>query len=380
MRCIVVALLLALGALAGCEQEPEITANGNTALVAVIGPTEGLDGFVGRQALAGMNWGLNLFPLLDGGTAVQLEMVSTPDLSEPMVAALQAMGDRDDVKAVISLASSEAMLAMAPLANTLEIPVVAAIASNPGVIQGGDFVTQVIYDDDFQGQVAALFVRDELLVNQVAVVSNPDNPYSDYLAQAFSEKFVSIGGEIVGQVQLPGAPADYRTAMARLQQQAPELIYITVGTSKLIPIGKALQQLQWQPRLMGPDGALPSLVKQYPQQVKLFEGMLATDVYTPKSPLTRLGEEYALISAEDLYAFDTYSILGVESLALVAHALEACGEYAATRACMAENIRGIEYFEGVLGGVAILPNGRARRALVVNEIKGGQISYRVRVH
>ncbi len=373
-------LLSLLLVLSACNKEPVIEANGESVTLAVLAPTEGLDGFKGRQAIKGMEWALSLYPLMDGGTGIDLMEVSVADEPAAVSEALRRLAADDKVLAVISLAGSNAMLAAAPLANRLEIPLLAASATNPEIVKGGSYVSQVIYDDSFQGAVAALFVRDDLLIKRVAVVSNPDNPYSRFLAGEFSRKFESIGGEIVEQVHLTGEAANYTRQFRGLHKKDPELIYMTVGTAKLMAVGVALNKLKWRPRLMGPDGALSSLVKQFPKRMKMFEGMLATDVYTRRVPLTRVGKEYSRVGRDVINQLDTFSVLGIEAMAIAARAVMACGEAAATRQCVAGQVRQTRDFSGILGRITIGEDGRAIRPLVINSIKNGAIVYRVRVY
>ena len=66
-------------AVAACNREPAIVPSGDSIVIAVIAPTEGLQGFKGRQAIAGMRWALQLYPYTDGGTAVKLLVVATED-------------------------------------------------------------------------------------------------------------------------------------------------------------------------------------------------------------------------------------------------------------------------------------------------------------
>lgn len=374
---VVVGMVLALIA---CNREPVIEPTGDSIVVGVIAPTEGLGGFKGRQAIAGMQLALKLHPYTESGTSVELLLETVEDEPEAVSQALRRLAANVEVAAVVSLADSDAMLAAAPLANRLAIPVLAASATNPDIVKGGPFVSQVIYDDAFQGAVAALFVRDELLIKKVAVVSNPENTYSRYLAERFSGKFESIGGEITRQLYLPGVDDDYSEQLALLKQDEPELIYMTVGTQKLWQIGVALRKLKWKPRLMGPDGSLSALLTQFPERIKLFEGMLATDVYTSKVPLSRMGEQYGKVSLELLDKLDTYSVLGIEALAIAIKAVERCGEAGAKRNCIAGQVRQTRDFAGILGRITIDENGRALRPLVVNSIKNGRLAYQVRIH
>jgi branched-chain amino acid transport system substrate-binding protein len=371
-------LLSILLSVSGCEKRaPAIQPNGESILVGVIGE---LNSFKGRSAIGGMERVLELHSLLDDGTAIELRLENAADEADAASAALQRLAASKEIVAVVSLFGSETTLAMAPLANQLAIPVLAATATNPDIVEGGPWISQLMYDDSFQGAVAAVFVGDELRVERVAVVSDPENTYSRYLAEQFTSKFEAEGGELTRQIHLTGSAADDSGELAGARGDHTELIYMTVGAEQLLAIGKVLEAMDWKPRLMGPDGSLSSLQSRFPGQLYLFEGMLATDVYSPSMPLSQVGKEHRVLPAGVLRQLDTFSVLGIEALAVLKSAMIRCDQRATDRACLGAAIRDTRDLPGILGRITITQDGRAIRPLVINTIKKGNIVYRVRVY
>jgi branched-chain amino acid transport system substrate-binding protein len=323
---------------------------------------------------------LELHSLLDDGTAIELRLENAADEAGAASAVLRRLAASKEIVAVISLFGSETTLAMAPLANQLAIPVLAATATNPDIVEGGPWISQLMYDDSFQGAVAAVFVGDELRVERVAVVSDPENTYSRYLAEQFTSKFEAEGGELTRQIHLTGSAADDSGELAGARGDHTELIYMTVGAEQLLAIGKVLEAMDWKPRLMGPDGSLSSLQSRFPRQLYLFEGMLATDVYSSSMPLSQVGKEHRVLPAGVLRQLDTFSVLGIEALAVLKSAMIRCDQRATDRACLGAAIRDTRDLPGILGRITITQDGRAIRPLVINTIKKGNIVYRVRVY
>ena len=374
-------LLSMLLSMSGCDKRaPAIQPNGESIVVGVIGE---LDSFKGRSAIGGMEQVLQLHSLLDDGTAIELRLENVADEADEVDAAsasLRRLAASKDVVAVVSLFGSETTLAMAPLANRLAIPVLAATATNPDIVLGGPWLSQLSYDDRFQGAVAALFVGDELRLERVVVVSDPENTYSRYLAEQFTSKFEADSGELTRQIHLTGRVTDYAGELAGARDDNAELIYMTVATEQLIAIGEALEAIDWKPRLMGPDGSLSSLQSLFPEQLHLFEGMLATDVYSPSMPLSQVGKEHRVLPAGVLRQLDTFSVLGIEALAVLKSAMTRCQQQAADRACVGAAIRDTRDLPGILGRITITQDGRAIRPLVINAIEKGKIVYKVRVY
>ncbi len=371
-------LLSTLLAVNGCEQrQPAIQPNGESIVVGVIGE---LNSFKGRSAVGGMERVLKLYPYLDDGTLIELQLENAEDEADAAIAGLRRLAASKEIVAVVSLFGSETTLAMAPIANQLAIPVLAATATNPDIVEGGPWVSQLSYDDSFQGAVAAVFVSDELRLQRVAVVSDPENTYSRYLAEQFTRKFEAGGGELTRQIQLSGGVVDYAGELAGAQADNTELIYMTVGTEQLVAIGEALKAMEWKPRTMGPDGSLSSLISQFPGQLHLLEGMLATDVYSPSMPLSQVGKEYLVLPAGLLQQLDTFSMLGIEALGVLSAAMIRCEQQVADRACVGAAIRDTRDMPGILGRITIDQDGRATRPLVINAIEKGKIVYQVRVY
>ena len=105
------------------------------------------------------------------------------------VNAYNRLRDQDEVDALIGGTFSGVTLAIKELAVDDGLPVLTPTATNPDVTLNAPNVFRACYTDSYQGSVAAVFAADTLSADNVAVMYNRDDAYSEGLAQAFMDEF-----------------------------------------------------------------------------------------------------------------------------------------------------------------------------------------------
>ena len=242
---ILICIVLWLG---GCDQKPAIEPSGKTIKVGIIAPFSGSDHAKGKEGLIGMQTAMQLQPYLQNGNSI--EFVAENDKDDPAltVKLLKKLVEKDKVSAIITFSSTSPVLAMAKVADEYRVPILAALATHPDTTKHNVFISQLCFDDDFQGTVAAVFVRDELLIDKVAVFSNPGSVYSSHLAAKFESKFKSIGGEITDTVSLTEETGDLSKVVKSVHNNTPELLYLPINVKDLVRIIREVQELGWNPK------------------------------------------------------------------------------------------------------------------------------------
>ena len=370
--------------LGGCEQKPVIDPSGKTIKIGIIGPLSGLDDVKGKEGLRGMQFAMQMQPYLQNGD--RIELVEEDDRNDPALAlqSLKNLALKNGVSAIIAFSTSDPVLAMAKVADDYKTPILAAIATHADITGHNDFISQLCFDDHFQGTTAALFVRDELLIDKVAVFLNPHNAYSRDLAAKFESKFKSIGGEITDTIRLAEETADLSEKIKKVHDHMPELLYLPIGATDVLRIIREVRNLRWKPRMMGSDGLISTMLTQHKEELHLVDGMLSVDFFAHGMPVTPFGEK-ARDTYNDMYkgkhrvASTAYSLLGVEGYALLLGAMNRCIDPADSE-CLNHQIRSTDNFTGIAGKITIGPDGKARRALCINSIQNGQTQFIVKVY
>jgi branched-chain amino acid transport system substrate-binding protein len=362
--------------LVACEQKAAIEPSGKTVKIGIIAPFSGSRDSAGKEGLKGMETAMQLQPYLQNGNRIQL--VAEDDQNDPALSVrlFRKLAEKDKVAAIITFSSSNPVLAMAKVADDYQTPILAALATNPAITDGNGFISQLCFDDDFQGTVAALFVRDELLIDKVAVFSDPDNSYSRYLAAKFASKFKSIGGEITDRIYLTEKTGEVFNIVESVRAKAPELIYLPLFADNVLRIIREVRKLGWEPRMMGSDGLISRMLASHKEELDLVEGMLATDVFAHGMPLTPLGKK---LSETHKGRSTHFAGLGAEAYVLLLNAMNQCSD-PQDRQCINHQLRSTINFTGIGGKISIGPDGKAHRPLCIDSIQNGLSKFIVKVY
>jgi len=360
----------------GCDQEPVISPSGKAIKVGIIAPFTGPKQNKGKEGLAGIKTARQLQPLLQNGDRIELILEddrNNPDLS---LKSLQKLVEKEKVSAIITFSDSEPVLAMAKIADTYKTPILALTATNPDITEQNHYISQLCFDDNFQGTVAAIFVRDELLIDKVAVFRNPNRVYSMYLASIFEQKFRSIGGVITDHINLTDKTDDLAKIVKSVHDKAPELLYLPIKAKEVLLVSEECRKLFWKPKMMGSDGLLSYIKAQYGNKLHRLEGLLATDFFVIGMPLSPLGKR---ARREHGVETSTFSALGTEGYAILLDALNRCSD-PENRECVNHQIRSTTDFTGLAGKISIGPDGKARRPLFIESVQAGQPKFMLKVY
>jgi len=362
--------------LAACEQKPAVEPSGKTIKIGIIAPFSGSQRATGKEGLAGMETARQLQPYLQNGD--RIEWVVEDDGNDPAltIRALEKLAEKDKVAAIITFSSSNSVLAMAKVADDYQTLLLAALATNPAVTRGNGFISQLCFDDDFQGTVAALFVRDELLIDKVAVFSDTDDSYSMYLAAKFESKFKSIGGVITDRIYFTEKAGDLFKIIESVHAKTPELFYLPLFANDVLRIIREVRKLDWEPKMMGSDGLISNMLATHKAELDLVEGMMAIDVFAHGMPLTPFGKR---VVEKHKGSRTLFAGLGAEAYALLLDALNRCSD-PQDRKCINQQLRSTDNFTGITGKISIGPDGKAHRPLCIDSIQNGLSKFIVKVY
>ena len=177
--------------LTACERKQEIVPSGLKLKIGVIVPLTGVNKANGQSGLDGIKVARQLQSHLHNGD--EIELIIEDDQSDPNLAveALNKLTTEDNVSAILIGSRSKTVLSVAKVADKYKTPILATIASSAEITKHSKWVSQSTFNDTFQASVAALYVRDELLMDKVAVFSSPDDPHYNHLSKEFIRKFFS---------------------------------------------------------------------------------------------------------------------------------------------------------------------------------------------
>jgi branched-chain amino acid transport system substrate-binding protein len=364
----------------GCDKPSEVQPSGKKIKVGIIAPFSGSDKSKGEDGLKGIKTVQHIYPYLKNGDSIELVVEDDRNEPELTVKGFKKLVNEDKVAAVIIMSTSASVLAVNSIADGYKTPVLALLATHPDIAKNTSYLSQLCFDNIFQGRVAALFVMDELLINKVAVFKNPKSFYSTSLADEFARKYEALGGRITDVVQVGPETDITEQVMSVVRENGAQALYLPIDEKELIRILKITDNMGWNPKKMGSDGLWTTVMRHYKENLDHLEGVMAVDFYTDDLPFTTFGKK-ASRAYRKLYdeRESTYTAAGVEGFAVLFRAMNRC-EDSADRACINTMIHDTRDFEGLMGTISIHEDGKAVRPLIVNTVRNGRLKFVVKVY
>lgn len=348
--------------------------------IGVIGPFSGEDRQFGENGMLGVEIAIDYGEEM--GSGVRVELIREDDQNDPdrAAAAIEKLVTKEGVSALIVLSGSSAMLAVTELADQYQTPIISTLSTHPDITKS-EWVSQLTFDDDVQGTVAALFVMDELLIERVAVAWDGTDPHSAGLAEQFIRVYQEAGGRVISVDLSSIEDNDYDQVLDRFQQNDIDFIYLPVEVGRVISFEQASNKIHYHPQVMVSDGVLSLMILNYEADLNLLNNMLATDILTSKSPRTEFGrwagKRFSSLSDESA---TTIAALGLEGMNALLTAVSQCGGSNAHKECINRGLRGGNEFLGVFGPFFINHQGKAQRPVFINRIMRGKLSFLLKVN
>jgi branched-chain amino acid transport system substrate-binding protein len=319
-------------------------------------------------------------PFLDNGDKLEIVYARQPESAKEIPGLIKEYLKRDNISAILLGSNSKSILHIKHDIDAFKIPTLAVVATHPDVVKEVKFISQLSFDDERQGQAAALFVRDELLLKSAAVFFDDDDPHSGYLGQIFRTMFEQTGGVIDGFHLVSELN---ETTLEKLKAKNTQIIYMPMSAKKVLTAVTLLDTLDWEPELMGADSLFARVIQEYPDRLDELNGMYVTDLYTDKNDFVNVSKfvKRLLGIYDEMYRDESNSdtALGVEGYQVLKVAINQCLDRSNGN-CINQKVRSIKNQQGLISNISILSNGKARRPIFINTIINNNLIMIVKVN
>jgi branched-chain amino acid transport system substrate-binding protein len=187
---------------------------------------------------------------------VKLKVVFEDDKSEPAASknAMKKLITQDNVIAVIGAVGSNRTLAAADVAMEEKVPLMTHASTNVTITKKGEYVSQICFDDNFQGSVMAKFARTSLKAETAVIMVAKGNAYSEGLSESFRKTFVEMGGKILDELAYQKGTQDFKTHVTTLKQENPAVVWLPGYFNEVGLIVKQAREAGFQAAFLGGDG------------------------------------------------------------------------------------------------------------------------------
>src|SRR5512138_2728516 len=380
-------LALALLALAACEKKkpaaeaaggygPGAAPSGDLVLVGHVGSLTGSEATFGDSTDKAIQLAIEEQNAKGGVKGKQLKLKTYDDQGKPEEAATAAtrLITDDKVTVLLGEVASKRSLAMAPIADKYQVPMITPSSTNPRVTKDADrvrpFVFRVCFIDPFQGTVMAKFAR-ERGIKKVAVLRDVGSDYSVGLADYFLTKFKELGGTIVDDQSYKDTDQDFKAQLTAIKARAPEAIYVPGYYTQVALIARQARELGIKAPLMGGDGW--DSPKLYEIGGKALEGSFFSNHYSPEDPAPRI-QDFVRKYKERFGAVpDGLAATGYDAAKIAFDAMGRAKDLSGE--AVRDAIAATKDFPGVTGVITIDQDHNAVKPAVVLEIKNGEGRY-----
>jgi len=127
--------------------------------------------------------------------------------------------------------------------------------------RGLENVFRVVFKDSKQGPAAAVFAKEKLGANAIAVL-NDKTAYGKGLAEAFKNKAIELGMNIVAEDAYSVGEKDFSTLVTKLMSANPDVVYVGSMYAEAALLLKQARPRGLKAILMGGDGLFaPKLIE-----------------------------------------------------------------------------------------------------------------------
>ncbi len=305
------------------------------------------------------------------GKKLAVRLYDDQSKPEEAAGATTRLINQDHVAVILGEVASSNSLAMAPLAQGAQVPMITPSSTNPKVTEIGDYIFRVCFIDPFQGYVMAKFAHDHLHFTKVAVLRDLGSDYSQGLADVFERKFTEMGGKIVGEETYTKGSTDFRSQLTAIKRAQPDGIYIPGYYTDIGVIARQARELGITAKLMGGDGWDSD--KLFELGGAAVEGSYFSNHYSPDDPNPRIQKFIADYKAAFGSVPDALAALGYDAAMVAVDAMKRAPTL--DRTAIRDAIAATKNFPGVTGTITLDEKRNASKPAVVLEVGKGKTKY-----
>jgi len=345
----------------------------DTILIGEVGSLTGSEATFGISARNGIELAINEANEEGGvrGKKLAVRVYDSQGKPEEAAQAVTRLIAQDKVAVIIGEAASSVSMAMAEKAQAAGVPQITYTSTAPEVTQKGDYIFRVCFIDPFQGRVMAKFAKENLKLNQVAVLTDNKAAYSIGLAKVFIEEFQKMGGQVVANESYSKGDTDFRAQLTAIKRVKPEGVFVPGYYTDVGLIARQARELGLKVPLLGGDGW---------ESEKLFElggsalnGSYFSNHYALDNPdplLKAFAEKYQKIYGSQP---DSVAALAYDATKLAIDAMKRAPDLSGK--ALRDAIAATKDFPGVAGKITLNEKRDAEKQAVVLKVENGKTQF-----
>ena len=261
------------------------------------------------------------------GRPLELVCYDVKGKPEEGVSAIRRLIYDDKVVAIGGSNYSGIQIAVAPIADRGQVPVVSSTATNPAVTVDPDtgkvrpYMFRIVYTDPYQGKVIADYLIKKCGAKKLAIIGDVGDAYSEGLAE-FVKRTADAFGVESQFWGFRGGDVDFRAQLTAAREWGADAVALTMYYKEMGLVIKQAAEMDWKPLFMGGDGYSPNM---FEIAGKSMEGTYWVYPMNADDPIldpikAAFRKEYDRDATEVLNV-----VLAYDVVLMIAHAIETAG-------------------------------------------------------
>jgi len=308
----------------------------------------------------------------------KLELIAYDNKSDQLesVNVVKRLITEDGVVAVIGTNSSGSNIAVAPIAEENQVPVISTYATNPRVTQPEEgvlmeYTFRVCFTDPYQGSVMADFAFSDLEAKKAAVLYEISSDYSVGLRDFFVQRWEELGGELVADEAFKTGDVEFRAQLTSIKDADPDVIIMPFLAKEVALAAKQARDLGITAPFIGGDG-WPS-----PTLLEMAASAVEGSYFVDHTNVNAENVQDYRAAYEEEYGKDIQvnAIMTHDAVRVLVAAIEKAGS--ADPTAIRDALEQIDPVEGFTGNITIDPetHNPVGKSAVIMTIKDGAFEY-----
>jgi len=342
----------------------------DTIKIATVLPETGKGGKEGTDYVEAARFTVREINQQGGLLGRQVELIEFDNKSMPLGSKLAAKkAVKAGVAGVIGAIWSSNSLAMAPVLQAAEIPMISPVSTNPDVTLVGDYIFRACFIDPFQGAVMAKFAIHDIGAKTAVVFVNANSKYSTGLAKVFVHWFRDLGGKILWEGDYLDEETDFSPLLKKVEMLKPDVIFVP---GRLADSGLIISQARktgLSATFLGGDGWGEKMYEYAKERLhgNYYSSHWHPEVHSQKSRdfVGKYQKKHGSVFVRHALSYDTVHLL--------ADAIRRANSPAPNR--IRDALAATKDFQGVTGKITLNQNGDPVKSAVVLKFDKGTIVY-----
>jgi branched-chain amino acid transport system substrate-binding protein len=252
---IIIVILIVIGVIIGMNRGGKIEeqANKEPIKIGAIAPLTGDAAVYGEPARNVIQMAVDEINAACGIKGQQIELIFEDGKcnGKDGASAAQKLANVDKVQVIIGGFCSSESLASIPISETAKVALLSPGSSSPDLTGKSIFFNRNFPSDASQGIVLA-DAASKLGFKKVAMIQEQTD-YALGIFTSFNNRFKALGGIVVKE-EVAGDTVDFRSVIAKLQAEKPEMLFINVQTVQAASqILKQMNERKWKVKIFSND-------------------------------------------------------------------------------------------------------------------------------